>query len=435
VRGSVLKINKHKYLVTGIRPMPSVKCPECGARVKLREDEKRIRCPECGERFALEADEDEAGEDRSRSRARRTPVAAQSSGTKVAVVVGACLLFLGIIAAALVLLTRGGGGGVAGGGAGDEPDGSFDPGRVTRVNFWHVKPGMTREEVEAILGPSIPATDRLSIRSAATFAELKEDEIHEPAQLGADVTWRRWDASNLLLWVAFGPTREGPRAMYAKAIDMAPAGGGIEFRFEVGRGEPMERALADRKQDAAIRADPKWVRGPKSRELVAGMWLGDGGRYLFGTASQIYAEDGSMSGAKQDLMHRVVDDRYVDVARLYGPKRHTKFDWNLAETQRYEYFVTRDEMALVSVRTQVSYNALTYYRLPLRAGSAGEKDLLIPALADLKSTDQNKRWRASATLAVLGKDAAIALPALLELQKHPNRDVAALAQQLIEGMK
>jgi DNA-directed RNA polymerase subunit RPC12/RpoP len=130
--------------------MASVKCPECGERVKLREDGKPSRCAECGTTFRVKEEKDEDAEEvkeSPRPRPKRKPVPAKkSSGTKIAAIVVGSLLVVGLIALGVVLIVRKGG-----------KDGETQPvdqAKVTVDNFKSVKPGMDVAEVEGILGGS-----------------------------------------------------------------------------------------------------------------------------------------------------------------------------------------------------------------------------------------------------------------------------------------
>ncbi len=78
------------------------------------------------------------------------------------------------------------------------------PPRVTRENLYRIKYGMTRAEVEAILGPpgdyTTPPGDGVWTSMRPGVGPRPESEKDWP-----DDTWTGWRADEWATWICFGP--------------------------------------------------------------------------------------------------------------------------------------------------------------------------------------------------------------------------------------
>lgn len=418
--------------------MPSVKCPECGNRVKVRDD-TQLRCSQCGEKFDL-PDEDEAEERAPRPRMKRKADAPKSSGTKIAAIVVGGVLLLAVVGLAVVLIVRKSGK--------DGPSQPIDSTKVTRENFKSLRPGLTLAEIESVLGGSRSSSEdelRAALRNAGSVKPLEQmmgtyggvlDEISE---------WRRWEGKEFRVWVAFVKTKDGPRAAYSTSLASLLGGYSIESGFVVSGANELEKANDDRSQESAIRNDPKWVKGAQARELLLGEWRGEKANgYLFGQNGQMIEWNTYGMDLNHKPTYRFVDDRVLEITTrpFDPPPGHPTppgFVNQPPTISKYEYYVNQDELALIDVTSMGIGGAPKlhhiYYRLPVRPGSAGETKLVAPLLADLKGPDIIKRNHALQVLEEIARGLAVALPTLLELLGGSDLFVAEYASFIIGRMK
>ncbi|QJW94000.1 HEAT repeat domain-containing protein [Frigoriglobus tundricola] len=417
--------------------MASVKCPECGARVRVREGSTRLRCPECDERFSLPDgdEEDEAPRPRRRPAARSS-----SSGTKIAALVVGSLFLFGVLGVAIAL--------IVGGGGKDGGSPAADRSKVTVANFKSVKPGMDRAEVEGLLGGSSASSEndmRDAFRRAGGGLQGEIEAGFEVAfaKMGEGSTWRHWEGANLRAWVAFANTKDGQRAAFSTALEQT--GGGskrVDGFVTFGGFSDLDKLNADRKQEAALRDDPKWVRGPTARERLLGEWRDESAAgYLFDRTGRLSALSMFPALPGAGPTYRVVDDRYLEIitpspfAPMPGHPAPPAFVNTQPTVQRYEYLVNQDELALIDASPNGGLGAHSYYRFPVRAGSAGQTRLVAPLLADLKSTDPLRRNTSYAKLRQLAKGVAVALPTLIELLRGPDETLMDYSVWIMSDMK
>lgn len=407
--------------------MATVKCPECGERVKIREDGKRSRCAECGTAFRVKAnsdDEDEKEEEQEeespRPRVKRKP-AKKASGTKIAAIIVGSLLALGLVALAVVLIVRNGG-----------KDGETQPvdqSKVTVENFKNVKPGMDLAEVESILGGSKSSSEddmRNAFRKA--FGEIEAAVETGWSRFGEGTTWRRWEGKGVRIWVAFGKTKEGSRAAFSTGLEQA--GGGqkrLEGFMTFAGNTDLDEQNSQRKKEDAIRKDAKWVRGAQARTLLIGDWRkADLDGYTFDATGKLtsYSLFNSFTDGKETTF-RVLDDDHVE---LLPPQMHPNLP---TRPVKYEFRVNRDELVLLSIGQSAIPVHGPYYRVPVEPGRPGHTNVLAPLEAALKSGDWAKQHQSFLNLQRLGKSGTALLPTLLELIRDPKDDVAGEAATAI----
>lgn len=406
--------------------MASVKCPECGEKVKLREDGKLSRCAECGTAFRVKsADDDKCEEERdekeSRPRARRKLTAAKkASGTKVAAIIVGALLALGLVGAAVVMVVHKGGK--------DGETQPIDPSKVTVENFKRVKPGMDLAEVERILGGSRSSSEddmRDGFRKA--FGEIDAAVETGWARFGEGNTWRRWEGKDVRIWVAFAKTKEGSRAAFGTGLEASGGQKRLEGFMTVAGNTDLDEENAQRKKEDSLRNDPKWVRGPKARELLIGDWrAADLDGYVFDGAGKLktYSLFNGLADG-QETTFRILDDDHVE---LLPPQIHPNLP---TRPVKYEFRVNRDELVLLSIGPSAIPVRGPYYRVPVEAGRPGYANVLAPLAAQLKSGTWEKQFQAFRSARRLGKSGTVLLPALLELIRDPKEDVAGEAATTI----
>ena len=402
--------------------MPSVKCPECGERVKIREDGKPTRCAECGTSFRVkERDDDEDDRDEEeapRPRPKRKPKPAKkSSGTKIAVIIVGSILALGVVGLAVVLIVRGGKDGES------QP---IDQSKVTVENFKSVKPGMDLAEVESILGGSKSSSEddmRDAFRKGIGDIEAAFEAGFSRGSEGTN--WRRWEGKNLRVWVAFAKAKDGSRAAFSTALEQ---NGGASKRVDgfmtFAGASDLDKLNDDRKKEDAIRKDGKWIRGPQARELILGEWRDDQviGGYLFAPGKVTNLAEHTLPNEK-DITYRIIDERFLEITTpsLFNPPPGhppSPLGPQPPTVTRFEYLVNRDEMVLIDATPRSGFGMRSYYRMPAQPGSTADTKLIAPLVADVKSGDFTKRHHALHKLKQLGKGAAIALPPLRDMLKQ-----------------
>ncbi len=424
--------------------MANVKCPECGERVKVRENGRRLRCPECGRYFPPpDEDEDveEAEEERSvRPRSKRKPAA--SSGLVIGAIVIGSVFLIAIVGAAVVLIVRNSGK--------DGDSRPIDSAKVTSANFFSLKPGMTLAEIENILGGS-RSSSADELRSALRQAGYDETELEsamgsQPALLGEITAWRRWEGQDLRVWVAFVQAKDEQRAAFSTSLTPFRGGYKRELGFIITNAQEVDKASENRKQEDSLRNDAKWLRGAQASQWLIGEWRDEKANgYLFAPSGNLVELNIFEQMPGRGLTFRILDDRYVEIitpspfAPMPGHPPPPSFVNLTPTTQRYEYFVNQDELALIDVSKQTIMGAptlyRTFYRLPVRSGSVGETQLLASILADLKGDNVQKRDEAFEKLRRMAKGLAVALPELVDLLNSPNSHLMELAGFIIGDMK
>lgn len=412
--------------------MANMKCPECGERVRVREDGKRLRCPECGKSFRPL----EEVEERKSPRSRRKQAASKSSRTKTTAFIIGGLALVAVAAVTVVLIVSKG----SGTNADWKP---VDSAKVTPANFRSLKPGMTLPEIESILGGSrsSSANDLRDELRAAYFAATELDSAmgSAPGLLSQISTWRRWEGKDLRVWVAFVQAKDEPRAAFCTSLE--PFGQKWykhEPLFVTSGGRELDKAADNRKQEDAIRNDAKWVRGAKSRELLFGEWRDDTSvGYIFEPNGKLTEPGSSFEiPADQQPTYRIADERHLEITwppplasipgqpHIIGPT-----------TRRFEYHVNRDELAMIESSDRGILGARLLYRMPVRPGSPGETKLVAPILADLKGGNAAKQQEAYFKLTQMAKGLAVALPTLIELLRSPNETLMSYSASIIGEMK
>ena len=405
--------------------MASVNCPECGERVKLRDDGKRLRCPDCGEKF--DPPEEEEEEEAPRPRTKRKPAAKKSSGTKFAAIIVGGVLLLGVAGLVIALVFRK-----------SDKDGDTAPptdqAKVTLENFQRVKPGMDVAEVEGVLG-SGKSSSESDMRSAlsAGLGEMAAAVETGWARFGAGGEWRRWDGTNFRVWVAFGKTKQGQRAAYSTAL----AQDGNKYKLHPGfmtwaQNSNLDELNAQRKKTDAVRDDPKWVRGAKARELLVGDWRkADLDGYVFDGTGKLtsYSLFNSSTDGKVTT-YRILDDDHVE---LMPPQLHPNLP---SRPRKTEFRVNQDELVLLSVDpSSIAKVSGPYYRIPVEPGRPGHTHILAPLTANLTSGVWEKQFQGFRGVRRLGKSGVAVLPTLIELVRDTNENVASESISVIAGLR
>ncbi len=432
--------------------MASVRCPECGERVRVRGD-KKLRCPECDRSFWPPDDQDEADdfeERESRPRASRPPMRrASSSRTKVVAGVVGGLVLVAVIVAVVLIARKGG----------KESTAPIDSSKVTIDNFRSLKVGMSLAEVEAVLGGSRSSSENelaSAIRRGGITTDLS-GWIGSQGTLQQKITsWRKWDGKNLQAWVAFVGTSDGEKAALSMALVPFEHGGSNLQTGFIQSPSDVEKESNLRKAENAVRNDAKWVRGPKAREFLTGEWsdvYADG--YVFGSDGKLKEVDqftfqimeipNDMFAARPGLTFRVVDDNHLEIVTpspflpLPGQPPPPAYVDTRPTVTAYEFYVNQDELVMIVptkiLRVDGDTTFRTLFRLPVLAGSPAEAKFLSPLLADLKGRDPEKWNDAFAKLRRQAKGITIALPALMDLVRNGDPIVADHAAYIIGEMK
>lgn len=403
--------------------MPSVRCPECGERVKYRTDDVKLRCPECGERFRAPDDDEEE------ERPRKKKKSAKNSSNTVLVAVMGGLVGLALCTLVVVLLVRDRGNdgidmGQDGGGGGEV---AFAD--VSSEKFKLVHSAMTIEEVEKILGKGSPSSlqDFLNawVRKDGPF-KGKLIVGQDPIPPDRPMEWRRWDGSNIRIWMAFLNTRYGPLAAFGVCSDSS----GKEYsRITFSHltetvDQVLEDAYSTRMQSSEIRKNAKWVRGAKGQALVLGDWRNvECQGMLIEAAGKMRTRDDVPQPKDPNRLpiYRFVNDNQLEITRrFYGD----------ADVSLYYFFVSQDELVLVDVTPNKlhDFKAMVYYRMPPTPGGLADTKILQPLIAAAKNPDLNKHVPASDLLIRLGK---YGLPALRELERTSTEPLKSHFQRSI----
>jgi hypothetical protein len=374
---------------------------------------KRFWCEDCQKSFRPPEDDDDDDEPRiGRKAARKGP-----SGVKITATVVGSLLALGLLVLVAVLIVRKGRDG------GDAP--ASDTAKVGLDTFKGVQAGMALAEVEGVLGAGRSTTvaemrdeARKAIGGLPGFAEAF-------AARAADAEWRRWEGKNLRVWVAFAKTRDGRRAAFSGAIE--EAGGKAQwvtgFATEPGTND-LDKVAEDRRKETALRNDPKWVRGPQARDLLPGEWRDEGaGGYQIDPGGKIKDLGVFPDPFTAPVSYRFIDDRIVELAPTTAPLP-AGFPEPVEGRgpRRFELLVNREELMLVDAMPQPLVAPRTFYRMPAAPGSAAEAKLITPWVNAARGNDTARWYEAFRKLKTLGKNAAIALPALTELLRTPDQN-------------
>ena len=397
--------------------MPSVRCPECGERVKYGADDVKLRCPECGEKFrAPDGDEEE-------ERPRKKKKSAKKSSNKLVLAVVGGLVGIALCALVVVLLVRNKGKD-GGGGGGDGASAN-----VSSEKFRQVHSAMTIEEVEKILGKGSTS----SLQDFLTAWARKEGPHKGKLIVGEDpippdrpMEWRRWDARGIRIWMAFLNTRYGPLAAFGVCSDSSGTGyNRITFSHNTeGVDKILEDAYSIRMQSSEIRKDAKWVRGAKGQALVLGDWRNvDCQGMLIDAGGKMRTRDDVPQPKDPNRLpiYRFVNDNQLEITiRLYGRD----------DVSLHDFFVSQDELVLIDVTPNVphDFKAKIYYRMPPNPGTLAATKVLQPLIVDAKNPDINKHVPASDLLIRLGK---YGLPALRELERTSTEPLKSHFQRSI----
>jgi len=389
--------------------MAVVKCPECGERVKYRNDEVKLSCPDCGTKFrAPDEDDDELEDERPRSRNNKK---SPNKFLRPAYITGglAAVVVLAIVVTWLVRGKR------------DSGDGSsvgVDSTKVTPENFKKVDSAMDLAEIEQVLGGS-----RSSSAQDAGVAFGKADSGDKPDWMRQDpglpgntaLEWRRWDGSDFSAFVAFINTKHGKLSIYG--VGFGPHYQSSFSALGIGV-EGIEAAYAPRKKTQEVRKDPKWLRGAQSQTALLGEWrkeTGDGWLFAAGGKLKPFWDFVIPPHETQPPTYRFIDDKQLEIT-------HPPFG-DMPTKQTFEYYVLKDELVLIDVTPTLYHrstrNAQFFYRMPPTPGSMADIKLIQPRLADLKDPTGKKLWESLGLLKQLDKHA---LPSLRELARTATGD-------------
>jgi hypothetical protein len=404
--------------------MPITKCPACGERVRVRDGDRRVRCPECGKSFRTDTDDDDEGE-RPR-RPRRAAPARRGRRSKGPLLVGAGVLLAVVVVAVMLIARKGGDGATA----------PADPAKVTLENFRRVQVGMDLAEVEGILGGSESSSENDMRRAYAKAL----GEVHAAMETGwsrfsGAATWRRWEGKNLRVWVVFAKAREDgpPLAAFSTALDESGGKATPHSGIQSFLGNTdLAEANARRKQEQALRDDPKWVRGPQARELILGDWREPS------VSGYLFHRDGKLTTFKQYETHiygsettfRVLDDTHVEIV---PPRMHPDLP---TIPQKYEFRINPDELVLFETGTNPIIPIRgPYYRVPAPPGKPGYDKVIGPMLATIRGADRDRAFTMFREYKRLGKSGAPGLPVMLELALGADDRAAREAMDAIGWMR
>ncbi len=178
----------------------SLVCASCDHRCKVADDlaGRRVKCPRCG--AALSVPDDGAGErpnskgrrrDEGRGSRPRPARKASNKGLVIGLAVGCGVLVVLLIGGGVLLFVffRGGGG------FRDSPN-------ATEENFDKIKPGMSQEEVEKVLGKG----EKVSYNAVNEALHARPSK--KPST--GDANTYRWKNKGDTILLIIDPSREGP---------------------------------------------------------------------------------------------------------------------------------------------------------------------------------------------------------------------------------
>lgn len=247
----------------------SVECPECENRFKVKDElaGRKVRCPKCATVVTVAAEEEEevparkqprdvesgasrrrdgGKEPRPRGKSRKRE-AASGRGLLIGLVAGGGVLLLVAVGVVVLIFNPPWGGkansdkGTPGNQAAadkgkgttdkakgttdnpkgttdtpknttdkakgntDNPKGSADNPKVTEDNFDRVQKGMSREQVEEILGPGerIPRTEIYKILQQPTPAKVTTKTTVVKWKNGGDTILLEWTADGAMVWTSY----------------------------------------------------------------------------------------------------------------------------------------------------------------------------------------------------------------------------------------
>jgi predicted Zn finger-like uncharacterized protein len=211
----------------------TVACPDCENHFKVKDElvGGKIRCPKCASVVTVADEEEIPVRKQPRSKARKKAAGGRGLLIGLGVGIGVLVLFLGVGTVALILYLRQGG--KAGsdtekagadtskgrtdtgkgsdtrqagpnlvvpilGGVGDNP-------KVTEDNFDRVTKEMSREQVEAMLGPGerIPRTEIYKILHQPTPAKVTDKTTVVKWRNGSDTILLEWLPEGTIIWSSY----------------------------------------------------------------------------------------------------------------------------------------------------------------------------------------------------------------------------------------
>jgi hypothetical protein len=269
------------------------------------------------------------------------------------------------------------------------------------------------------------------------------------SRFGEGTDWRRWDGKDFQVWVVFAKTKEGKRAAFSTALQKTGGGyqrhEGFTTFADANFGHDLDELNADRKKEAAIRNDKKWLHGVQVPALIPGEWRTENAdAILFGTEVKFQENNAFTMTSDKQPTYRVIDDKKLEITHpplfnnLPTPAGQPNLFKSEPVVRKYEYFVNQEELALIEITPHAHHASIslrTFYRMPAVPGGVADKQLIAPLIADIKGTDATKRQVALFRLKRLGKGAPTAVPALTELVRSSDSTTANAAIDTLGDMK
>ena len=176
----------------------AVYCCACDRSLKVKDDlaGRKIKCPDCGKLLTVpdeEAEErprkrnrDEDEDDRPR---RKKEKKRSKKGLIIGLSVGGGVLAIGLVVLLIVLFGR-----------------SRDNPNVTEANFDRIKPGMSQEEVEKILGKG----EKVSYNAVNKALHARTTKAADRKEATGDAKTYRWKNKNDTILLIIAPSGGAP---------------------------------------------------------------------------------------------------------------------------------------------------------------------------------------------------------------------------------
>jgi hypothetical protein len=229
--------------------------------------------------------------------------------------------------------------------------------KINIDNYDAILFGMTPQECDAILGPSVTA-DTATAHTVIS-QETAGRYLTKPMGVWSGVDeWRIWRGGGNCILVAFAHSQGGPLSNYS--CWLGDAGEGWCVMQAVGVGQDLDKIRADRQKEERERKDPKWAKGAQIRQLLVGSW-----RDAANTAGIDFGADGTVTqhflfdAQRQPYRtaYRFTDDEHVEFTA------QNPFNAQLLTASRCKVLVTKNELILLEQRENKYYRFGTYSRM------------------------------------------------------------------------
>ncbi len=206
---------------------------------------------------------------------------------------------------------------------------------VDEQHYKQVQIGMTRGEVEAVLGPG-------TLTTAADVTSAVAGGVGNPRTANWQAipvkTWVEWRKNREeWIFVGFRDTRVGE--LTAVKVARLPAPNGGTMSISEAANEDLAAKRETREKSDKLAADPKWVKGPEARKLLLGKWRAQkGNNYYEFHADNSLRTLGGFANREAAGTYRFRDDQHIEI--------NQPDPFNQMQSSVWRFFVARDELLM-----------------------------------------------------------------------------------------